>query len=559
MERQFLEVAVSDLVATQNGRTKMDKAGLESLAASIKTHGIIEPIIVKRNGDAARKGTFSVIAGHRRLAAANLAGLTHVPCIVREADAAETAEIRAIENLMRENLSEHDEAAEVAGLVALRGMEAIPELAERTGLSPFYLRRLHRVTKLPEKAQKAWKAGKLTLGHMEQLLRVPEELLGDVLKRIGNPAYFEQGPDGRMTVEKLRDLIDKMNVELTLWPIRGSACETCASNSQVQEGLFGFTLEKAKGARCMNPECFRTKACTYYAENWTKTKKGKALGTSGPVFIVRKDVSELSRHYAYIEKPKSECRVCDHFVTLILSDTAEIAVDRACNDLACYKRLYDKKKAPAEAPETKGADDPEAAAAARTAQRKFKHGWEEREAVYAKTIPGRVPNDEAARVALAALLHHDREGRSIFARDAMGIGANGTLGISVPMREILAHVWKMRQPEVLAWVKTISVRTVLRPEFGQDERHAVYTGIGRKLEEDWAMTEEFLQKKTKEEIVAIAVDTGLFKAGEIDLDGKKAGIVAAVLDAYKKAEKGAGTVPAEVMNPNEYREVKKNG
>ena len=55
---------------------------------------------------------------------------------MRVADAAETAEIRAIENLQREDLSEQDEAAEVAGLVALKGMEAIPELAERTGLSP---------------------------------------------------------------------------------------------------------------------------------------------------------------------------------------------------------------------------------------------------------------------------------------------------------------------------------------------------------------------------------------------------------------------------------------
>jgi ParB/RepB/Spo0J family partition protein len=560
--QQLLEVAVSNIVTQQNGRSSMDKEALEGLAATIKAHGVLEPLIVKLNEDAARKGTYSVIAGHRRLAASKLAGLTHVPCIVRVADAAETAEIRAIENLQREDLSEQDEAAEVAGLVALKGMEAIPELAERTGLSPFYLRRLYRVTKLPAKAQQLWKAGKLTMAHLEQLLRVPEANLGEVFKRIENPMYYEQGPNGRMTAERLRDFIDKLNVELNVWPIKGSECESCQSNSQIQEGLFGFTIEKAKGARCMNPGCFRTRAATYYAENWAKSKKGKACGTSGPVFVTHKDLSVLQQNYAYIEKPKGECRVCDHFVTLVLSDTAEIAAERACSDVACFKKLYDKKKASVKVDEKTGKVekvDEAKVAEARLKKRCHDHGWEQREEVYKKWIPGRIHVDKQVHTAAAALMHHDRDFQRQFWTHEMKRGSTHFPDLT----QILEHLWTMDVFNAGAVLRTLISRTVLLSEYGRENRHSVYVFIGRNLAEDWTLTDDFLQKKTKDELVGIGVELGLFKEGEWSADtAKKDGLIKEIKALYKARKEKPVLVPAtlvpdEVLNPDKYKEAKK--
>lgn len=561
-QEQILQVEVEKVNTISNGRKRMDPDGLAALAATIKAHGILEPLLIMANGD---NGAYRVIAGHRRLAAAKLAGLTHVPCILKAVDAQTGAEMQLVENLQREDLDEVDEAGAIADLVKMKGPEGIPEIAERTGKSPFYVRRRWRAATMPAKVLQLWKAGTITYSHVEQLLRVPEALLKDVLKSVLEPSYYQGGGAKVMTAERLRDYIDRMNVTLDVWPIKGSECETCQSNTAVQENLFGFTME-AKGkkvAHCLNPGCFMSRAGSFYAENWAKTKVAKVTGTSAPVFLTRKDVSLINQNYGYIEKPKGECKVCDHFVTLICTEDMIVAADRACKDPACYKKVYDKKKGGAKLDGKTGkveAVDEKAVAEARYRQRCYNHGWEQREEVYKKYLPGTTPTEQAGRVALAALLYHDCEGQRIYMRDAMGEAENDTR--FPDMGRILQHVWTRTAPEVLAWCKTLSVRTVLLPEFGKENRHIVYSGCGRKLTEDYKLNKEFLEKKTKDELIQMGEFLGLLERGTWTDQSKKIAIEAEILAVYgtRKAKPGLNPdplVPPEVLDPNQYKEVKK--
>ena len=93
-------------------RKRFDERKLEELAASIEQHGVVQPIIVKPNGD-----RYTIIAGERRFRAARIAGLNEVPSIIREIDEQEVRELALIENLQRENLNAIEEAFAIRALM----------------------------------------------------------------------------------------------------------------------------------------------------------------------------------------------------------------------------------------------------------------------------------------------------------------------------------------------------------------------------------------------------------------------------------------------------------
>ncbi|MBR0135560.1 MAG: ParB/RepB/Spo0J family partition protein, partial [Clostridia bacterium] len=93
-------------------RKAFNEERLNELAESISQHGIVQPLIVRKNGD-----RFGIIAGERRFRAARIAGLTEVPAIVRDMDGREVMEVALIENIQRENLTPIEEAAAIRFLM----------------------------------------------------------------------------------------------------------------------------------------------------------------------------------------------------------------------------------------------------------------------------------------------------------------------------------------------------------------------------------------------------------------------------------------------------------
>ncbi len=150
-------------------RTRFDANELNELAESIRQHGIIQPLIIKRgNGD----DTYILIAGERRLQAAKIAGIDVVPAIIREASDQELIEIALIENVQRADLSPL-ETAEAYRQLAEEFSLSHEEIAKRVGKSRVAITNTLRLLKLPSSIQAALAEGSITEGHARALIALP--------------------------------------------------------------------------------------------------------------------------------------------------------------------------------------------------------------------------------------------------------------------------------------------------------------------------------------------------------------------------------------------------
>ncbi len=163
---RVIDVAPSKIVANpyQPRRTFVQE-DLDDLMASIKAHGILQPLVVTDMGD----GTYELIAGERRLRASKAIGLDTVPVIVREADDKKKLEWALIENIQRQDLNALEEAIAYKQLMADFGLtqEAV---AERVGKSRSQIANTVRLLDLPEDIRKALEEGKITRSHARTLL-----------------------------------------------------------------------------------------------------------------------------------------------------------------------------------------------------------------------------------------------------------------------------------------------------------------------------------------------------------------------------------------------------
>ena len=147
-------------------RLTFDDAKLEELAQSIKEHGILQPLIVSRNGD-----QYELIAGERRLQAAKRVGLETVPVVVRDASEQEKLELAIIENIQRHNLNPIEEAKAYLRLIDEFGMQQ-EGVAKKMGKSRSVVANTLRLLHLPIEIQRAVAEGKISEGHAKALLAI---------------------------------------------------------------------------------------------------------------------------------------------------------------------------------------------------------------------------------------------------------------------------------------------------------------------------------------------------------------------------------------------------
>ena len=153
-------------------RREFDEAALEELRESIARHGILQPLSVRAIGD----GRYELIAGERRLRAARLAGLTHVPVVMRTATDAEMAEMALIENIQREELNPIEEAHAYRRLLTEFRLSQ-EELARRVARSRSAIANCVRLLRLAEEVQAFIANGVLTMGQVRPLLAIESRTL----------------------------------------------------------------------------------------------------------------------------------------------------------------------------------------------------------------------------------------------------------------------------------------------------------------------------------------------------------------------------------------------
>ena len=155
----------------QQPRTSFDEAKLQELAQSIRVSGIIQPLLVRRRG-----GRFELVAGERRWRAAQLAGLSRVPAIVREIADENLLELALIENIQRQELNAIEEANAYKRLIETLGLTQ-EEVAGRVGRDRTFITNYLRILKLPTEIQSLLEQEKITFGHARALLGVSDPQL----------------------------------------------------------------------------------------------------------------------------------------------------------------------------------------------------------------------------------------------------------------------------------------------------------------------------------------------------------------------------------------------
>ncbi|HOG00616.1 MAG TPA: ParB/RepB/Spo0J family partition protein [Clostridia bacterium] len=150
-------------------RKNFDEERLRELASSIARHGMVQPIIVRKLGE-----RYSIVAGERRYRAARLAGLSHVPVIIKEFDDVEVHEVALVENLQRENLNPMEEAAAIRFLMQQHDLTQ-EEVSQRLGKSRPVIANSLRLLNLPEDVQRLVREGELSSGHARAVAGIRDE------------------------------------------------------------------------------------------------------------------------------------------------------------------------------------------------------------------------------------------------------------------------------------------------------------------------------------------------------------------------------------------------
>jgi ParB family chromosome partitioning protein len=180
-------------------RTHFDEASLASLAESIRSHGVVQPLLVRR-----RENGYELIAGERRWRAAKLAGLLRVPVVVKEVPDESLLEIALIENIQRENLNPIEEAQAYQKLIEAVGLTQ-EALASKVGRDRSYITNYLRLLRLPEDLQQLVKEGRLSTGHARTLLSLSH---ADLQRRVARQII-----DGGLSVRATEHLVHKQMAE----------------------------------------------------------------------------------------------------------------------------------------------------------------------------------------------------------------------------------------------------------------------------------------------------------------------------------------------------------
>ena len=209
-------------------RLVFEQEALDELAASIREHGVLQPILVRPFGP----NTYQIVAGERRWRASRLAGLDTIPALIEEIDDDTALEIAIIENLQREDLSPLDEAAMFDRMVREHGYN-IRKLADKLGKDKGYLENRLRLADAPPEIRELVSLRKDSLSHAYELMKVD-----DPKKRRRLAAQVARG---ELTLIKLRDKIEGRHPRLATPTDGGDIAEASVAVEPGPEQAAGWS------------------------------------------------------------------------------------------------------------------------------------------------------------------------------------------------------------------------------------------------------------------------------------------------------------------------------
>lgn len=190
---EIMEIDIDELrVNPYQPRKVFDEKALQELSASIKEHGVFQPIIVKKS----IKG-YEIVAGERRYRASKLAGLKTIPAIIRDFNDEQMMEIALLENLQRENLTAIEEAEAYKAMIEALSLTQ-EELSQKVGKSRSHITNILGLLRLPKEVQEMVNSSKISMAHARILSKMDDE---DKIKNLANKIVEE-----KMNVRDLEDI-----------------------------------------------------------------------------------------------------------------------------------------------------------------------------------------------------------------------------------------------------------------------------------------------------------------------------------------------------------------
>lgn len=264
------EISVAAIKPSKaNPRRRMDESALAELAESIRTHGVLQPILIRR----VAAGGFEIVCGERRWKASKMAGTQTIPARIVNLTDAEALELAVIENLQREDVHELDEANGYKALIKQNPeLYTVETIAAKVGRSPSYVYQRLKLAELTPSVQAAFYEGKLTAGHAIEIARLTPKDQDQALRECfpGHStaqAILKEKDPRPISVRELRDWIQReIHLSLanapfdlndaSLLPAAGP-CTTCLKRSGSNPLLFADSVKRADV--CTDRECFALK------------------------------------------------------------------------------------------------------------------------------------------------------------------------------------------------------------------------------------------------------------------------------------------------------------
>jgi len=259
-----------------NPRTHFDERALAELAANIKEHGVLQPVLLRPRPNGA-SDSYELVVGSRRYRASKLTRRETIPATIRELNDTQVVEIQLVENLLREGVHELDEAGGYAALQKLNpNIYTVETIALKVSRSPAYVHGRLQLLNLVDEAQQAFRAGKLTVSHAFEMARLTPKDQQRALRECfpehrNTAAILKDAKAEAVTVRELRAWIEReVHLDLANAPFdpqdaallsSAGSCAKCPKRTGNNPLLFPET--SLRKSTCIDRDCFRAKVAAF--------------------------------------------------------------------------------------------------------------------------------------------------------------------------------------------------------------------------------------------------------------------------------------------------------
>lgn len=514
MNEEFQMVKLSEIAMNPlNPRKSFEGKKFDELVKSIKEKGVIEPVLLRK-----QNGGYQLVAGERRFRGCMKAAddsewqeYGTIPAIIRDLSDDDAFDIMMIENLMRDDLTELEEAESFKNYIDRKGNGAIEQISERTGINVQYIRKRIALLGLPKKVLNYWDKGKLKYSHLEQLIKLEDD---KQIEDLAKKAAEYQMPATRLA----HDIgVDAIELEKAKFDIKKVGCLSCKSNEQVQKKEMG--VDAGRKPRCMNKKCFKKNMNDFLNGNF---KKAYRTGTNGFRFYedVGDQYSGRSKYKVFDswkpQKPGEKCKKCDKYLSVIRVDGQVYKAKTCFGDKDCFEKMRPKSK------KKKEKDQKE-----KTGPRVPWHGEHFREEFFKSALPKKIgqaksDSDKILQLILFSMIDAQPELKGWIHKkhkidDDEFESLSGEVDDGKPYwgntylarEKIIKKIRTMKTKELYENLHEASTLILMR-EATPDCRRLFAEHFGIDLKRDWRITEKYLEKKTIGEMMEIGEKHGIF-------------------------------------------------